>query len=292
MGARTPRSRAARCHRAARIGVLTNIGEAHLEIMGHAANSRKRSGRSSDCGARAVLNADDTASRERAASLAEPPHWFAALDDAASFDAPARATALLVRNRRSCCARRPDARATRSTSPAGRPQSRATSPRRSRRALELGAGLESMIAALPGTRAAARALRSDPDRRPADDHLRCLQRSIERRVAALDAFARERGAHAASPCSAAWRSSGDEAAEHARTRRRAAAAKVDALLVGGDFAETTRARCASAQVSSKRSCGSRRTTKRAPGCARTRGRTTSCCSRARACTGWSRSSRS
>ena len=67
------------------IGVLTNVGEAHLEIMGSRRELEDTKWAIFGLGARAVINAEDTVSTERAASLAEPPHWFAALDDAASF---------------------------------------------------------------------------------------------------------------------------------------------------------------------------------------------------------------
>ena len=64
--------------RAARpdIGVLTNIGEAHLEIMG----SRERLAETKwglfAGGARAVLNLADETSRASAPSLKQPPVWF------------------------------------------------------------------------------------------------------------------------------------------------------------------------------------------------------------------------
>jgi UDP-N-acetylmuramoyl-tripeptide--D-alanyl-D-alanine ligase len=58
------------------IGVLTNVGEAHLEIMG----TRERIAETKwalPAGARrAVLSLADDASRERAASLAAAPMWF------------------------------------------------------------------------------------------------------------------------------------------------------------------------------------------------------------------------
>ncbi len=58
------------------IGVLTNIGEAHLEIMG----SRERLAETKwglfAGGARPVLNLADDASRERAATLNAEPVWF------------------------------------------------------------------------------------------------------------------------------------------------------------------------------------------------------------------------
>lgn len=58
------------------IGVLTNIGEAHLEIFG----SRERLARTKwalfSLGAQAVLNAGDSESALRAAALPAPPLWF------------------------------------------------------------------------------------------------------------------------------------------------------------------------------------------------------------------------
>lgn len=60
------------------VGVLTNVGEAHLEIFG----SRERLAETKWAlfarGARAVLNADDAVSLARAPELTGSPHWFAA----------------------------------------------------------------------------------------------------------------------------------------------------------------------------------------------------------------------
>lgn len=58
------------------VGVLTNVGEAHLEIMG----SRERLAETKwgifGSGAQAVLNLADETSRARASGLAQPPLWF------------------------------------------------------------------------------------------------------------------------------------------------------------------------------------------------------------------------
>ncbi|MBV8579041.1 MAG: UDP-N-acetylmuramoyl-tripeptide--D-alanyl-D-alanine ligase [Candidatus Eremiobacteraeota bacterium] len=58
------------------VGLLTNVGEAHLEIMG----TRERIAETKwavPAGSRqAVLNLDDAASRERAPGLASPPLWY------------------------------------------------------------------------------------------------------------------------------------------------------------------------------------------------------------------------
>ena len=62
------------------IGVLTNAGEAHLEIMGSRARIAETKWAVPAGSRRAVLNLDDVASRERAASLALPPLWYG-IDD-------------------------------------------------------------------------------------------------------------------------------------------------------------------------------------------------------------------
>ncbi|HMF28459.1 MAG TPA: UDP-N-acetylmuramoyl-tripeptide--D-alanyl-D-alanine ligase, partial [Candidatus Cybelea sp.] len=59
-------------------GILTNIGEAHLEIMGSRERLEETKWALFACGARAILNAADAASRRRGPSLAGAPHWFAA----------------------------------------------------------------------------------------------------------------------------------------------------------------------------------------------------------------------
>jgi UDP-N-acetylmuramoyl-tripeptide--D-alanyl-D-alanine ligase len=60
------------------IGILTNVGEAHLEIMGSRERLEETKWALFSGGARAVLNAADEVSRRRAATLARSPHWFAA----------------------------------------------------------------------------------------------------------------------------------------------------------------------------------------------------------------------
>jgi UDP-N-acetylmuramoyl-tripeptide--D-alanyl-D-alanine ligase len=59
------------------LGILTNIGEAHLEIVGSRERLEETKWALFASGARAVLNAADAASRRRAHSLSAAPHWFA-----------------------------------------------------------------------------------------------------------------------------------------------------------------------------------------------------------------------
>lgn len=60
------------------VAVLTNVGDAHLEIMGSAQRLADTKWEIFSTGARAVLNEADTVARERAATLAQPPWWFGA----------------------------------------------------------------------------------------------------------------------------------------------------------------------------------------------------------------------
>lgn len=62
------------------VGVLTNIGEAHLEIMGSRDRIAETKWAVPSGARRAVLNLDDAASRERAGTLAAPPMWYG-IDD-------------------------------------------------------------------------------------------------------------------------------------------------------------------------------------------------------------------
>ncbi|HVN69618.1 MAG TPA: UDP-N-acetylmuramoyl-tripeptide--D-alanyl-D-alanine ligase [Candidatus Binatia bacterium] len=59
------------------LGILTNVGEAHLEIMGSRRRLEETKWSLFALGARAILNARDEVSRRRAGSLAHPPVWFA-----------------------------------------------------------------------------------------------------------------------------------------------------------------------------------------------------------------------
>jgi UDP-N-acetylmuramoyl-tripeptide--D-alanyl-D-alanine ligase len=64
--------------RAARpdLAILTNVGDAHLEIMGSRERLEETKWAIFSTGARAILNAQDVASIRRAPSLARPAHWF------------------------------------------------------------------------------------------------------------------------------------------------------------------------------------------------------------------------
>jgi UDP-N-acetylmuramoyl-tripeptide--D-alanyl-D-alanine ligase len=58
------------------VGVLTNVGEAHLEIMGSRERIAETKWAVPSGARRAVLNLDDAVSRARAETLAAPPLWY------------------------------------------------------------------------------------------------------------------------------------------------------------------------------------------------------------------------
>jgi UDP-N-acetylmuramoyl-tripeptide--D-alanyl-D-alanine ligase len=218
------------------IGVLTNVGEAHLEIMGSRKELEDTKWAIFGLGARAVLNAQDAVSTERAASLAQPPHWFAALDEAVSFAAPARATALLGRNRLIEC----DHGATREYDVDVRlpgAHNRANLAAALAGALDVGADLESMIAVLPDLELPVGRFQSLqlPGRpRIIYDAYNANASGV---VAALDAFAQEAGVRRIAVLGSMAELGEEEAELHERVGAHAAAT-VDVLLVGGDFAES------------------------------------------------------
>lgn len=134
------------------VGVLTNVGDAHLEIVGSRERLAETKWALFSRGARAVLNADDGVSLARAPGLDPPPHWFAArAEDASVSDLTGltgRVTALLgsrlvgTENGKSLFERRVDVRVPGAHNHANLAAAVAG-------ALELGVELDSVVAAVP-----------------------------------------------------------------------------------------------------------------------------------------------
>jgi UDP-N-acetylmuramoyl-tripeptide--D-alanyl-D-alanine ligase len=216
------------------IGVLTNIGEAHLEIMG----SRERLAQTKwglfSRGARAVLNADDDVSRARAGSLDRPAHWFAAGESIArwaSFDRVTTVTADTLIDRdgsqtlqRDIAIRFP-----------GR-YNRCNLAAAAAAALELGIPLDAVAPAiaglqLPAGRYAHVTLRDGGPKIIYDAY----NANASGMIAALDAFAQESAGRRIAVL-ASMAELGDESQTlHERVGAHAARI-VDVLVVAGDFA--------------------------------------------------------
>ncbi len=265
------------------VGVLTNIGEAHLEIMGSRRELEDTKWAIFALGARAVLNARDAVSTERAASLAEPPHWFAALDDAASFAAPARATAFLGRNRLIECAGGTAREYPVDVRLPGE-HNRANLAAALSGALEVGADLEPMIEMLPELELPEGRFQSIRLEGRPRNYFRCVQRQRKRRRGGAR---RVRAGGGRPPDRGAWQHGGvrRRSGRTARARRRARRRQSRRAAGRRRFRRNSWRAAPAAQGSPRSaSCGSRRMVKRWPGCARTRARKTSFCSKARACT--------
>ncbi|MBV8638143.1 MAG: UDP-N-acetylmuramoyl-tripeptide--D-alanyl-D-alanine ligase [Candidatus Eremiobacteraeota bacterium] len=76
------------------IGILTNVGDAHIEIMGSRERLEETKWALFAAGARAVINARDIASITRAPGLAHRPHWFYAGNERSEIPTSGRVTAI------------------------------------------------------------------------------------------------------------------------------------------------------------------------------------------------------
>ena len=81
------------------VGILTNVGDAHVEIMGSRERLAETKWALFSRGARAILNARDDVSLSRASTLRHEPHWFAAYDSSETIRMPGHVTAIVNGNR-------------------------------------------------------------------------------------------------------------------------------------------------------------------------------------------------
>jgi UDP-N-acetylmuramoyl-tripeptide--D-alanyl-D-alanine ligase len=213
------------------IGVLTNIGEAHLEIFG----SRERLARTKwglfSQGAQAVLNAEDSESALRAPALPTPPLWFGTGE-------PRMPGVWLVNER------------TLHVSSGAETQERPVNvrlPGRHNRqnlaaalaaALLVGAPVEVLCEAIPSlTLPAGRYQTIAVEGKPRLIY-DAYNANASGMVAALDAFAAERAARRIAVLASMAELGSDAPAMHERVGAHAARSGVDLLLVGGDYAQS------------------------------------------------------
>ena len=76
------------------LAILTNVGDAHLEIMGSRERLEETKWALFATGARAILNAGDVTAIRRAPSLAAPAHWFFSGEPGGDIPMHGRVTAL------------------------------------------------------------------------------------------------------------------------------------------------------------------------------------------------------
>jgi UDP-N-acetylmuramoyl-tripeptide--D-alanyl-D-alanine ligase len=214
------------------LAVLTNIGEAHLEIMGSRARLAHTKWGLFRGGARAVLNLADAESRARAASLGAPPMWFGL----GAETAPAGARAVVVRDPQTLVLSGPDG-----------PTELAIDARvpgeHNRR--NLAAALATIAAA--GFPLAAVAAHVSALQQPAKRYetielaggkrliFDAYNASLSGTLATLDAFAGERAARRIAVLGS-MAELGDDAPQMHRRVGAAAAGASEIILAGGDFA--------------------------------------------------------
>jgi UDP-N-acetylmuramoyl-tripeptide--D-alanyl-D-alanine ligase len=215
-------------------GILTNIGDAHLEIMGSRDRLIETKFGLFATGASPLLNALDASSLERAAHLQLRPAWFAALDDT---PAPAVGGPLTIV--------RPAAIEFHA---AGEVQQFAVAcglPGAHNRAnLAAALGAAWMLGARPADLAAAVPGLALPAGRYQRERIGDVEvifdaynASMSGTLATLDAFAQERAAHRIAVLGSMAELGADAPWMHRRVGAAAVAAGVDTLLVGGDFAD-------------------------------------------------------
>lgn len=218
------------------VGVLTNVGDAHLEIMGSREVLAETKWGLFATGASGVLNARDAVSLERATRLAEPPVWFAAGEGPtdprvtgilAFFDADAR---LCVRERPGSAVR---TFAGQLALPGAHNRENAAAAAAA--ALALGCDPERIAAALDGLE-----LPAGRYERMAVDGFALVydayNASMSGTLATLESFSKER-ANRRIALLGSMAELGDEAPEMHERVGSAAAESADVLLVGGDFAD-------------------------------------------------------
>jgi UDP-N-acetylmuramoyl-tripeptide--D-alanyl-D-alanine ligase len=219
------------------VAIVTNIGEAHLEVMG----SRERLAETKfgvfSTGAKPVLNLRDPVSCERAASLGRDPVWFAASGGEGSgglgvrtalfvsrtalklFEAGKNVTSLPIR----CDVPGEHNLANLAAALAG--------------AYAAGAELERLAATVPSL--------SLPQGRYERMHVGAFDviydaynASMSGTLATLSSFAREVAPRKIAVLGSMAELGPDAPEMHERVGAAAAASKLDALLVGGDYAES------------------------------------------------------
>lgn len=216
------------------VGILTNVGDAHLEIMGSRERLEETKWGLFSEGALAVINARDTASLARAPQLPHRPHWFFAGEEQQDIPVGGRVTAL-------CGARLIDVDrgATRTVDVDVRipgMHNRENLAAAIAAALEFDVELESIGRAVPDVSLPAGRYQRIPLPSGAMLIYDAYNANAAGMMAALDTFAQEEAKRRIALLSS-MAELGEAAGDlHVQVGRHAARSHVDIMLVGGDFA--------------------------------------------------------
>lgn len=213
------------------VGVLTNIGEAHLEIFGSRENLARTKWGLFSQGAQAVLNADDTESTLRAAALPTEPVWFGAREPRGPGVWITPRQTLLVSTGAQPHELSADVRLP------GH-HNRENLAAAAAAALLLGVSPETIVEKIPSLRLPKgryEAIEVAGKPRLIYD---AYNANTSGMVAALDAFAAERAARRIAVLASMAELGSDAPAMHERVGAHAARTGVDMLLVGGEYAQS------------------------------------------------------
>ena len=217
------------------IGILTNVGDAHLEIMGSRERLEEAKWQLFSTGAQAVLNAHDTASIKWAPSLPAPSHWFVAVDPDSNVPMNGRITALVGTTQLLDVKGASDRTQAVNVRVPGK-HNRENLAAAAAAALDLGVDLAALAEIIPNLELPSGRYERIPLTSGVTLIYDAYNANAAGMVAALDAFAQERAARRIALL-ASMAELGEEAADlHARVGRHAASTNVDVMLVGGEFA--------------------------------------------------------
>ncbi len=217
------------------VGVLTNIGDAHVEVMGSRERLEETKWGLFSGGARAILNASDEASIRRAPSLQRSVHWYLATREDGDIPTNGRVTALAgtsllqdidagVVTTRAVDVRLPG------------DHNRANLAGAIAGALELDVDLDAIVQAIPDLTLPA----GRYERMPLPSGVVLIYDAYNANaagmMAALSTFANEASGRRIALLASMAELGEEAAALHERVGRHAARTNVDVMLVGGEFA--------------------------------------------------------
>lgn len=232
------------------VAVLTNVGDAHVEVMG----SRERLAATKwaifESGAQPVTNANDEATKARASGLTHTPHWFYAGPPGVRIPRERRVTALVGRERL-IDVRDGDERERRVSVTVPGDHNRANLAAAAAAALECGAELAAIARAM-STVQLPKGRYERIDLLGMHVIYDAYNANASGMLAALDAFAAEAAQRRIVLLSSMAELGGEAAELHRAVGARVAALNPDFALFGGDFAEELSEGAARAGLSSER----------------------------------------
>ncbi|MDP9018060.1 MAG: UDP-N-acetylmuramoyl-tripeptide--D-alanyl-D-alanine ligase [Candidatus Eremiobacteraeota bacterium] len=219
------------------VGILTNVGEAHLEIMGSPERLAETKWAIFSQGAAAVLNVHDEVSRTRAGGLERPPRWFGFGQATLPNIHPSERGVFLQDRHTVVVIEGDDVQTYHIDARLPGDYNLENLAAALAGAIELGCAVEDLIAAIPHLELPSGRYERIALSGGVQVIFDAYNASLTGMLATLDAFAQEPG-HRRIAVLASMAELGSGAPQmHATVGRHAAQAGLDLVLVGGDYAE-------------------------------------------------------